>query len=245
MVIDAHVHADQYENRVDAIVEIEREHIKTVAVSMDLSSYREICSMADLTSMIIPGLGVHPWISHRFLDRLDEIDDQINGAQLIGEVGLDRLWAPKEYFETQRPVFEYFCRKSLRYDKLMNIHTKDAEAEVLEILRASHIERSIIHWYSGPEDLIKEYLAIGSCFTLSVDILRSTTSDGISSLIPLDRVLLETDNPGGCSWLYERAGIPCDIKEVYRRAAKLYGLPLDEFESVIEQNWLRITSQKS
>ena len=236
MTIDAHVHVEQYGDIEDAIRRIEVHAIETFAVSMDPASYCEIQGLAGRCDLIIPSFGIHPWHAHRYRDRLDELDGYCRSAPMLGEVGLDYCWAEKEHFPAQKPVFAYFCREASRSGKLLNIHTKDAEEEVLGILQEHDVPRALIHWYAGPHSLVSAYLDIGAYFTLSVSILGDRYGSDLTNLIPPDRILLETDNPGGYDWLYGRQGRPEDIMAVYERAALLYNMPAGEFAAQVADN---------
>ena len=74
---------------------------------------------------------------------------------MIGEIGLDRRWVEEpERYEPQRAVFSHFLRRAAALDRVINVHTSGAEAECLEAIVAHGCRRVIVHWYSGPLDVL-------------------------------------------------------------------------------------------
>ena len=245
MLVDAHVHIDKYtENLNEAITQIIQHRILTVGVSMDVPSYLRTVEVSKSCSYVIPTFGIHPWEAYRYHDNLSQIDEYLESTPLIGEAGLDFYWIKnKGLYPAQVAVFEYLCKWSQSRAKPMNLHTKGAEEQILKTLRAFNLgEEVIIHWYSGPLDLIDSYLAIGSYFTVSVEVLTSSTIQHIAQIIPADRLLLETDNPGGYEWLTRQRGMPVLLLEVLAKVARLKGIDPVSLEDHVSQNWARITS---
>ena len=85
--------------------------------------------------------------------------------------------------------------------KLLNLHTSVAEMEVLKFLEKYKRKRFIFHWYARDLEIVDNYLALGGYFSIGVEILFSEHITEITRRIPLDRILIETDNPSSYSWL--------------------------------------------
>ena len=119
----------------------------------------------------------------------------------------------------------------------MNLHTKGAEHEVLEMLNRFGIGRSIIHWYSGPVNLIESYLAAGCHFTVGVDVLNPRKTPDIAEILPLERILLETDNPDGYRWFAKEIGMPDLLLKILEKVAVIKGITTSELENRLWQNW--------
>lgn len=247
MLIDAHTHLDEYceyENGAElekkALEEIESGKILSIANAMDIPAYEKTLELAEKCSYIIPCFGIHPRKADIYKDRLDELDEYVENCKMIGETGLDYFWADKSTFSAQPIVFEYFLKKAKDLDKVISIHTKGAEPDVVEMLRKYKPERVIIHWYSGPKWELKELLKLGCYFTVGVQLKYSSIIADIAKAIPLDRLLLETDNPSGEEWLSKKIGMPSDIKDVYMQTAKLKKLAIEELENAVWDNYVRI-----
>jgi TatD DNase family protein len=239
MLVDAHAHLDRYTDRLaEALAQIERNRILTVSVSMDVESFARATEIAQSSKYLIPTFGIHPWEAHRYCDKLDEIEPYLKTTPIVGEAGLDFHWVEdKSTYPCQVAVFEHQCRWAHLLSKPMNLHTKGAEKEVLEAILRFNIVNPIIHWYSGPKDLIDSYLSAGSYFTIGVEVLTSAEIQEIAKIILQNRILLETDNPGGHEWLTKEIGMPAILLEVLEATCRIKGVDRVSLEKQLEQNW--------
>jgi TatD DNase family protein len=239
MLVDAHAHIDWYRDDLDqALSRIKTHRILTLAVAMDVPAYLRTRDISRDCPYVIPAFGIHPWEAPRYADNLHDLDPYLQETPVIGEAGLDfRYVKDKTLFPAQVKVFEYQCEWGARLSKPMNLHTKGAERQVLETVRRFGIRKSIIHWYSGPEDLIDAYLAQGCWFTVGVDVLNPRNTRRLAEILPLDRILLETDNPGGYEWVVGERGMPDLLLQIAEKVARIRGMPTDVLEEKLWQNW--------
>jgi TatD DNase family protein len=239
MLVDAHAHIDWYTDALPAALgQIERRRILTMAVAMDVPSYLKTIEISRSSPFIIPTFGIHPWEAARYKERLHELDGHLQDTPVIGEAGLDFHYVKDtELYPGQIKVFEYQCAWAGRLSKPMNLHTKGAEREVLEMLKRFGISSSIIHWYAGPVSLIESYLAAGCYFTVGVDVLNPRKKQSIAGALPLDRILLETDNPGGYQWLANETGMPDLLLTIMEKVSGIRGLDVAELKYRLWQNW--------
>ncbi len=239
MLVDAHVHIDKYAGQLnEALSQIAAHHILTVCVSMDIPSYLRAKEISASSKFLVPTFGIHPWEAEHYCKKLDLLDAYLEQTPIIGEAGLDFVWVSDRKLDPcQRAVFRYQCQWAQRLSKKMNLHTKGAEHEVLQTLSEFGLRGSIIHWYSGPLELIDAYLAIGCYFTIGVEILTSPVIEKIARQIPIDRILLETDNPGGYEWLTKRIGMPAILLDVLDKVARVKGTDPISFEAQLTKNW--------
>lgn len=239
MLVDAHAHIDWYTDALpEALAQIERHRIVTMAVAMDVSAYLKAKEIAKSCRYIIPTFGIHPWEAAHYTDRLQELDDYLQETPLIGEAGLDfRYVKDEKLYPGQLQVFEYQCAWAQRLSKSMNLHTRGAESEVLELLRRYRIASPIIHWYGGPLDLVEAYLAEGCYFTVGVDVLNPRIEHSIAEVLPLDRILLETDNPDGYRWQAKEIGMPDLLLTILQKVAAIKQMSVAELEDKLWQNW--------
>lgn len=240
MLVDAHAHLDWYTDAwTEALNQIEKLRILTLAVAMDVPSYLKTLELARSSSLIIPAFGIHPWEAARYADRLHELDGYLEKTPVIGEAGLDFHYVQdKGLYPGQLKVFEYECYWARQLSKPMNLHTRGADHEVLEMVRRYRIDRSIIHWYAGPNSLIEAFLAAGCYFTVGVDVLNPRKAPGIAALVPVERMLLETDNPDGYRWLTQEIGMPDLLLKILEKVALIKGMTTSELENRLWRNWL-------
>ena len=241
-MIDAHAHLDRYgENLPRALEQIRALSIRTLGVSMDVSSFCETLRIAAAEPLIVPAFGVHPWEAFRFASDLTQLDGSVEEALAIGEIGLDYHFVKDESrFEAQRIVFEFFLDAAERSGKLINVHTKGAESAVLDSLRKRELQAVIVHWYSGPPELVDDFLDLGVYFTVGVEILHSDLIREVAAKLPADRLLTETDNPGAWEWIAGEIGYPDLVGKVEEALATINGVSRAELSGQVEQNSLQI-----
>jgi TatD DNase family protein len=239
MFIDAHTHLAKYEeNLFEVINEIEENEIITLSVSMDTFLFQKNLQIAETCKYVIPSFGVHPWSATHYSYKLGELVEPIKTAPVIGEIGLDFYFVEdSEKYEHQRQVFEFILEASSEMNKIVNLHTKGAEAEIIEYLHKYKIRKSIIHWYSGPIKLIEKFLDLGCYFTFGVELLESKNIQKILKKIPDDKLLTETDNPGAWEWLKNEIGMPNLILNVVDKLAELKKTSASEIQTIVQKNF--------
>jgi TatD DNase family protein len=136
MYIDAHAHFDKYDSQLpQAIKEIEQHEIFTISVSMDPEGYAKSKAIDKQTKWILSTFGVHPWNAPTFHSQLEALQPLIDASPMIGEIGLDYHFIPEpENHALQRDVFLHFVKQGICQKKILNIHSKGAEADVDRIL---------------------------------------------------------------------------------------------------------------
>lgn len=237
--LDAHAHLDRYGPGLEeALHEIRALDILTVSVSMDVPSWHETVSIAAAEPLVVPAFGIHPWNAHEYAHDLAALDPFIAEAPILGEVGLDHHFVKDAArYPAQRAVFEYFMDAACRTGKPLNIHTKGAESDVAELIERYAPPRILVHWYSGPMTPMKTMIEAGAYFTVGVEVLRSSrTIERIAKRIPDERLLTETDNPGGWEWLEGIPGQPALVRDVVRKLAELRGVSEDAMRERVFEN---------
>jgi TatD DNase family protein len=243
MLIEAHTHLDRYpvDDLETALAEITAHRIFSVSVSMDLPSYRRNREIAARCDLVLPTFGVHPWHAHEYADRLDDLVESTAQSPMLGEIGLDYYFVKEaDRFPAQRTVFEFFLAAAQDQDKVVNLHTKGAEQDVLDYLKRYEIERAIVHWYSGPLDIFRKLADRGVYFTVGAEVLVSEHIQAIARMVAADRLLTETDNPGGPKSFIGGVGRPALILDVVGKLAELRGTTVEEIEATVQANFLRL-----
>lgn len=248
MLIDAHCHFDAYTGQeLDlALAETQENNILTLATSMDPEGYARTKMISRNNPLIFPCFGIHPWNAHKYADTLKNYSSQILESLILGEIGLDfHFVKDASLYPLQRKVLEYFLREANEQKKLVNLHTKGAENDILEYLHQYQLDHFIIHWYSGPLDLVERFLALGAIFTIGVAVLDTKHVRKLASILPADRLLTETDNPGALEWKTQERGMPNIIKQVVLKLAEIRSLDQAEMEFQIQENFKHLISSKS
>lgn len=232
--IDMHIHLNDYTR--------ESLHSDTLYIhnSMNLNSYKQNLIKFQSCKNVIINFGIHPMEVSSSTIKRNEIIPLIEDSPLIGEIGLDFYWVEDETtYPKQIEVFRMMLEICREYKKIPMIHTKGAEKEVLDLLQEYEIEKSLIHWYSGPVELIGKYLDTGAYFTIGPDIY---TDRSIYKIIPINRLFLETDNPTGTPWI---VGEERDIKDMYNCFSTLLDLDEKQLQQQLKNNYREFISGMS
>jgi len=246
VLIDAHSHVDRY-SLVDeealalALGEIVEHEILTISNSMDLPSYRHNLEISALCDLVVPIFGVHPWNAPEYVHCLTELDEYIAQSPMIGEIGLDHYFVEgASAHADQRKVFEYFLSAARQQNKIVSLHTKGAEQEVLELLDRYDLQRVIVHWYSGPMDILRELVARGAYFSVGIELRYSDQARAIAAEIPDSQLLTETDNPGGPKSFLGRPGMPSLLKEVVQSLAAARKTSEEDITRTVQANFVAL-----
>jgi TatD DNase family protein len=243
VLIDAHAHLDKYgDDEIEGVLAaIERERILTMSVAEDPASFSRAEAIAARSNLVMAGFGIHPSVAHEYADTMDDVCKIANRSPFIGEVGLDyRFVTDEALYTSQRNVFARLLDLARDQDKLVNVHCVGAEQDTVDMLRSHLIERAIIHWYSGPLDLLAQFVAAGYMLTIGVEVLHSSHIRDVARAVPFDQLLTETDNPGGLRWLTGDVGQPQIINEVVSELATVRGVHPENLAATVQSNVVRL-----
>lgn len=161
-------------------------------------------------------LGFHPLLAHELQEELPLFKRLIDRTSYIGEIGLDFSREGIASKEIQINSFDRILTMLEGKNKILSVHSRNAEYSVLSMLKKHHIKNVIFHWYTGNMELVPEILKEGYYF--SINEAMSTTNKGknLISKLPLERILTETDAPfnrkvnlaNTCDYL---AAVGCDM----------------------------------
>jgi len=150
-------------------------------------------------------VGVHPHAAGKFAADPEEAARQVGSAidaqplaRAVGEIGLDYHYdfAPRD---VQQQVFREQIRLARRLKRPIVIHTREAEDDTFRILteeRASEIG-GVFHCFTGDRDMARRVLDVGFHLSLAgiVTFPRALELKEVARMVPLDRLLVETDSP--------------------------------------------------
>jgi TatD DNase family protein len=244
MWIDAHAHLDLYGADLDAALrQIAQHRIFTISNSLDLASYERNLAIAAVCVHALPIFGVHPWHASDSVDHLPGLRKAIEQSPMLGEIGLDYHFVQDAAeYPRQRRVFEYLLGAAREQDKIVQLHTKGAEADVLSLLEQYDIRRAVVHWYSGPLDILHKLVARGAYFTIGIEVRYSEDIQTIARAVPAERLLTETDNPGGVKSHIDGPGMPALLLAVVDGLAAARKTTPVAIEELVQANLLRLFS---
>ncbi|MFW9948247.1 MAG: TatD family hydrolase [Candidatus Odinarchaeota archaeon] len=242
ILIDVHCHANLYLTLEDIIKEASDSEIKKIiAVAMSALSQERIVDISNRFDIIYPALGIHPEevrMNKNIENELDSIINYIKSNKekicAIGEIGLDYHFIKnKELYPLQKKIFEQMLKLAQDLKLPVNIHTKGAEQIVFDTLPSYQIPNVNIHWYSGPEDVLKQGIERGYYFSITPAVSYSPAVKKTVMMVDLEHLLLESDGPVEYRG---KTGTPAMIRNVLNSIAKLKKIPNKQLEEQIYLN---------
>ena len=135
--------------------------------------------------------------------QLKELEEFINREKAskkilaVGEIGLDYYWN-SENKELQKKAFIEQIKIANKNQLPIVIHTREAVMDTIEILKSYDVDRKgVFHCCPLNRELVKEALKLGFyiSFAGSITFKNSKNANEIIEMVPLDRILIETDSP--------------------------------------------------
>ena len=155
------------------------------------------------------GWGAHPGLPAA----LHEVTPSVASAAvdrhaLIGEIGLDH----KGDTGSQRAAFKTIIDACLAKPVLLSVHSTGRTREVLDVLGQHPHPGTMLHWFNGTADEIREATELGCYFSVN----NAMTNERLA-LIPRHRMLPETDFPSSRRKMM--ASRPGDVMALEQRLA--------------------------
>ncbi|ADG92664.1 TatD-related deoxyribonuclease [Arcobacter nitrofigilis DSM 7299] len=195
-LIDTHCHINFFKNAGEVAIECEKRKIHTIYVTTLPSQFDETFEYVKPLKYVYPSLGFHCLESDYNLEKEKRFFlKNIEKTKFIGEVGLDFSKRASKSKEEQIDLFKFVLESIQDKEKIVNLHSNNAEEKVLEMLIKYDIKKAIFHWYSGKISTFNQILNYGYYFSINESMTKSKKGQNIISKMPRDRILIETDAP--------------------------------------------------
>lgn len=217
--------------------------VAIVAVTEDPDEYRRLRTRLGRREYVDVALGLHPLRAASFspdvLARFFRLAPQ---TTWIGEVGLDYSRGVASTAKVQRRVFDIVLAEAQAGHHLLTVHSRGAEKDVIKCLTDAALP-AILHWYSGPLNLVDDALQGGLYFSINIAMTRSRKFPSLVRALPRERVLLETDGP--YAKIQGRPAAPSAMNVVSELLAHAWGCDPIESTSILINNQQRFLSGAS
>ncbi|WP_435736890.1 TatD family hydrolase [Cellulosimicrobium sp. PMB13] len=151
-------------------------------------------------------------------------------VRAIGETGMDLFRTGPQGERVQRESFRAHVALAKELGLALQIHDRDAHAEVLEVLaRDGAPERTVFHCYSGDAEMARFCAAQGWYLSFAGPVTFRANDELRAALreVPLGQVLVETDAPYLTPHPYRgRPNAPYVLPATVRTVAEVTGVPL-------------------
>jgi TatD DNase family protein len=202
-LIDTHAHLyyDKMFNNLDVVIEEAKKNSvkKIICIGTDLKTSKQSVDIAEKYNNIYAAVGIHPHdskdVNNDYINELEILVKKSKKVVAIGEIGIDhfRNLSPKKIQEKVM-IEQMELAKSLSLPIIF--HNRDADNDILEILKCYPIEKALAHCYSSDLNFAKELLDINVLLSFSGNVtFKNSINQTALKNISLKNFVLETDCP--------------------------------------------------
>ena len=250
MLVDSHCHLNfpEFSGRIDEALALMRDNRVTHAlcVSVTLQEFPQVRALAERFPHIYASVGVHPDYPDVPVVTEEELVSLADHPKIvaIGETGLD-YFRIKDDSEWQRERFRTHIRAAHRSRKPLIIHTREAAADTLRIMREERAGEvgGVMHCFTESWEVAQGAMDLGFYISFSgiVTFKNAVGLKDVARRVPLERMLIETDAPYLAPVPFRgKTNEPGLVKYVAEEIARLRDIPLDEVATATSSNFFRL-----
>lgn len=204
---DSHSHYNDEkfdEDREQILEEIYKAGVtKVIVAGYDINSSKRAVDLSKKYKYIYAICGISPndiaETENEIKQQIEQIEKIAQSTKIvgIGEIGLDYYWN-KENKELQKKAFINQIKLADKMDLPIIIHSREAVMDTIQILKENTPKRKgVFHCCPLNIELVKEGLKLGFYISLAgpITFKNSKNADEIIQMIPLEKMLIETDSP--------------------------------------------------
>jgi TatD DNase family protein len=213
-LFDSHAHYDDSkfdEDRFEIIEDLNNSGVsRFIAIGCDIETSKKAIEFAKKYDFVNSACGIHPSEIPQTEDNLCksilEISNIVENANkekpgtvvAIGEIGLDYHYDGIDK-NLQMKAFAKQIELANKLGLPISIHSRDAISDTLDVLKnwVMPEKRGVFHCCTLNRELVKEALKLGFYISFAgpITFKNSKNADEIINLVPLDKMLIETDSP--------------------------------------------------
>ena len=246
MIFDSHAHYDSSqfdEDRAELLNSMQENGVGIIVnVCADWDSVTEVVDLVQSYPFMYAAVGMHP-------DEVGDLDEgrfEFLKAQCkkekvvaVGEIGLDYYW-DNESHDIQKKWFVRQLDLARELGLPVIIHSRDAAEDTLKIMK-EHAQglRGVIHCFSYSKELAEEYVKMGFHIGIGgvVTFKNGKKLKEVAEIVPLERILLETDCPYLAPEPYRgKRNSSLYIPHIAQAIADIKGISYEEVVAQTERN---------
>ena len=247
MLFDTHTHLNVKHFEKDEAEVVQRALDAGVTqmgvIGFDNETIAKALELSETYEGIHPVIGWHPTEAGSYTDAVEaKLIDLIqkHNIAMMGEMGLDYHW-----MEDPKDVQEEVFRRQIGVAKKLNIpitvHNRDSTEDVYRILKEEHVEDvgGIMHSFNLGPEWMERFLDLNMHISFSgvLTFKKALEVKESAKLVPLDRVLIETDAPYLSPQPYRgKRNEPSYVRYVAEELATLRGMSFEEIAKITTDN---------
>jgi TatD DNase family protein len=255
MFVDSHCHLNYkglVEQQADVLARARAAGVSTMLnISTRECEWDDVIGLAEKETDVWASVGIHPHEAdaHTGVDTAKLVAKAANPRVIgIGETGLDYYYDHSDRAQ-QRASFREHIIAARETGLPLIVHTRDAEADTLEILTDEMGKGSftgVIHCFTASAEFGRAALDLGLYISLSGIVTFKNAKDlqAVAAEIPEDRLLIETDSPFLAP--VPHRGKSCEpgfVADTARFLAQLRGISIEQLASSSTENFYRLFSK--
>lgn len=191
-------------------------------------------------------VGIHPHNAKDYTEGFKKkymkyFHNQKEDIVAVGEIGLDfdRMFSEKS---TQIKTFQEMINIARALNMPMFLHERNAVDDFYSIMKENRelAEKSVVHCFTGTKDTVMKYLDLGCMIGITgwiCDNRRNADLLEAIKVIPLDRLMVETDGP----YLLPREvkgrrNVPSNLHYVWEKIASVLEKEAEEVRKIVLEN---------
>ena len=228
---------------------------RALCICTTLEEFDAVQSLAASYDNFWASVGVHPDnedIEEPTVERLVALSARPK-VVAIGETGLDYYQMEERKggrtiadMEWQRERFRVHIRAAQATRKPLVIHTRDASADTIAILKeegetgSGRAAGGVFHCFTETAEVARAALDLGFYISFSGILTFKKAEDlrQVAAFVPLDRMLIETDSPYLAPVPFRgKTNSPAYVPYVARQIAQIRHLPVEDVAQVTSNNF--------
>lgn len=266
----AHIHDGQFEADREAVLHRAKEVgvSKIITIGTSIAESRAAVDLAKRYAPVFATVSVHPEeysklpnenMRKKWMEELSRVAEE-DKVVAIGECGLDYfafggILMTNEQKNVQQEGFRDHVRLAKHVGKPIVVHARESLEDIFEMLCefVADVPAVVLHCYQGDARVTRKFLDLDDRILFSFagnitypvkKVLQGTKDDPneVLAMIPLDRMLTETDCPYLAPQKYRGTrNEPAYVVEVAKKIAEVMkGISFEEVEQTTESNALRV-----
>lgn len=250
--VDSHCHLNMLDDVEAALTYANEQGVKHfLCVAVTLDDHKALTQIASQHSSVFISVGLHP---NEMPQHVITVADLLPLAKhprviAIGETGLDyfRVEGDKKW-QQDRFIEHIECARQL--SKPLIIHTRQAKEDTIKILAEQDAKSvgGVMHCFTEDWETARKALDLGFYISFSgiVTFKNAIELQQVAKLVPLDRMLIETDSPYLAPVPHRgktnQPGYVCHVAEFI---STLRGEPIERIAEQTTENFFTLFSPPS
>jgi TatD DNase family protein len=179
--------------------------VRSIVTAGTLQQSNEALQLAQSRAELYSTVGVHPTRASEMNGRIDNTIEELTKViahgkgkvVAIGEFGLDYDRLHFSSMAEQIPAFEAQFILAERTGLPLFLHDRNTSGDFGAIIRKNRgrFSTGVVHSFTGTLEEMRDYVAQGLYIGLNGCSLKTPENIEVSKLVPIERLMLETDCP--------------------------------------------------